>query len=305
MDYRVDVDFLEHPKTLHLFELAGSDGLIWLLRLWAYTTKHRPSGELSGLNARRIEAALQFAYESLETYEKTPPVNRVKVLVESGWLEYDESTKTYSSSGWKEYQTWVIGAKERSESAKKAAKVLWDTKRGISEPQAEGNAERMRGASESHDAVVDAPSPSPLPSPSHKEKKIAAGAAPRSDHKEFSEYWHDTYSKKLGLRYVFEGKKDGAIVQTILQRIDLSTAKQLVDLFFETDDEWILNKGGFKLSTFTGQINNLLQRRAGVTGKSRPKTQQEKDDDAIIAGMRRHQPNNRGGGFTKIGEVVK
>lgn len=161
MDFRVDADFLEHPKTLHLLELAGADGVVWLLRLWAFTTKHRPSGELCGMSAARIEAVLHFPYESIDNAEN-PGLDRVKTLVESGWLVLNEGTKTYLVSGWDEYQKWVVGAKERSESAKKAAKSRWDNRDKHNAPRIQS---AMHPARQSHNAVVDAPSPSPSPTP--------------------------------------------------------------------------------------------------------------------------------------------
>ena len=104
-----------------------------------------------------------------------------------------------------------------------------------------------------------------------EQRKIAAVAAPpkpnpvKSDHKAFVEYWHEVCLKRVGAPYIFNGKQDGSLVQTILRRVTLAEGRELIDLFFQTDDEWILKRGGFKLTIFIGQMNNLVQRKQGVT----------------------------------------
>lgn len=204
MDYRVDVDFLSHPKTIHLLQKAGTDGLAWLLALWAYTTKFRPEGDLCGIDAERIETALRVAYESHPNR-----TDRVTILVECGWLNAAENGLRVS--GWGEFQAWVIGSKARSLSAKKAAKSRWrnenktnaQRKRAASKAH---HADAMRSASQSHHAVVDAPSPTPSPTPNVEEApptetieqkrmrlRVSFDAFTKANAAEFIAYWNTSY----------------------------------------------------------------------------------------------------------------
>ena len=181
MDFRIDADFFEHPKALHLIESAGSDGLVWLFRLWAYATKYRQDGNLCGLDAARIRSALRVAEQAhqgcacdgcQEWYETVDPVH---VLSECGFLVLVGDT--YRLHDWDAWQPWVVGAKERSVAAQRAAKAKWDKGNN---PDAGRIASAGQAHHHNHKSTLcgsDAPSPSPSPSPSPKEDKNRAADA--------------------------------------------------------------------------------------------------------------------------------
>ena len=43
-DFRLSVSFLEHWKTIILQEELGSDAVLCLLKLWAFTAQNKPDG---------------------------------------------------------------------------------------------------------------------------------------------------------------------------------------------------------------------------------------------------------------------
>ena len=101
---------------------------------------------------------------------------------------------------------------------------------------------------------------SPVGDPPSKTKRTPSG-----DHQVLIDFWMKEYRDRVSQDYVFEGKKDGVAVATILKMVGLEEAKDLVLDFLNTNDEWILNHGGLKLSILPGQINKLKQKRANLT----------------------------------------
>lgn len=59
-DFRVAVDFFDHFKTIKLERQLGPEGVIALMRLWAWSAKNRPDGVLSGMDADDIEIAARW-----------------------------------------------------------------------------------------------------------------------------------------------------------------------------------------------------------------------------------------------------
>ena len=136
MDIRVDVDFLDHPKTRALLDRAGNDGVAWILRLWTFTAKYYPKGRLSGLDADRIRHVMRNAYDTHQDSD------HIEIMVNAGFLEL-RSGGVYCLHDWDYWQSWVFMSKERSVKARRAANTMWDKKKGR---DASRNASRARNA---------------------------------------------------------------------------------------------------------------------------------------------------------------
>lgn len=261
MDFRVDADFLDHPKTIRLLQLGGPDSVVHLFRLWAYATKHCPSGVLDGLDAESIDLALRFPCESRKYTESAERFGR---LFQCGFAHRDKNGN-FVISNWEKWQPWVIGSKERSEQARKAAKAKWDKKKTkmqtASHEHPISNTQSMRRAP----ADSNAPSPSPTPDSNIRDTNVSLAVTrkePTGDHAEFVRYFCESCERIVGIKYLFQGKKDGQKVKEILSQLkSLDLAKAFVDEFFAMDDPFF-EKSGYTIGVFSTQLNKIAQRLA-------------------------------------------
>ena len=92
-DFRVNVNFLDHPKTVKLERRLGFVGVKSLMRLWSWSAINRPDGQL-GTDIEDIEIAGQWSGE---------PDLFVNTLVALRWLDLS-SDGNYSLHDWEEYQ---------------------------------------------------------------------------------------------------------------------------------------------------------------------------------------------------------
>ena len=143
-DIRVLVSFWGHPKRKRLEMILGPGATGYLIDLWLRTAQDRPDGILTGWDETDI--ALAAGWEG-------DPSESVEALKKTGWLDVAEDG-TFLVHDWSEYQGWACGAKARSESARKAAKVRW--------ARSNAKAPTMRPHNESN-APAYAPSPNPSP----------------------------------------------------------------------------------------------------------------------------------------------
>ena len=93
MDIKIDVGFLEHPKTLRLLKRYGYGAITALLTLWTWCAKYHPDGDLSGLNDEDINAISCWKGD----------LNFAAALFATGFLDKDENG-CYSLHNWKEHQ---------------------------------------------------------------------------------------------------------------------------------------------------------------------------------------------------------
>jgi hypothetical protein len=56
-DFRIRIGFFRHHKALKLVRRLGLEGLVALLRLWAYAAEFHTNGDLAGMTAEDIELA--------------------------------------------------------------------------------------------------------------------------------------------------------------------------------------------------------------------------------------------------------
>ncbi|MCZ7647433.1 MAG: hypothetical protein M5U26_19615 [Planctomycetota bacterium] len=151
-DFRLNSTFWDHPKTIRLSTKLGVEGVLALLRLWSFATEHRTKGRLTGLSKHEIERAARWA---------GTPGKLVKTLVETGWVDID-GEGTLLLHEWELHQTWVVGAKARSEKARKASLARYDRD---APAEARSNARSSPQSNAPGKACGNAPLPTlPLPS---------------------------------------------------------------------------------------------------------------------------------------------
>lgn len=154
-DFRLSIGLFTHPKFIKLQRKLGDAGGLSYIRLLSFTAQHRPTGNLTGMDAEDIAIAAQWDSDA-ETF--------VAALVQIGLLD-DTGEGYYAVHDWVEHNPWAAGAPERSEKGKKAADARWGnsgSNRDECKTHANSNAGSMQDASGEH-----ARSNTPLlPSPS-------------------------------------------------------------------------------------------------------------------------------------------
>jgi len=141
-DFRTNVGFFDHPKTLRLQKKLGSDGVIHLQRLWAYTAVNKPKGII---DRDLVEDASRWTGEEGLF---------LKTLLDLKFLDVVDDSLV-AVHDWEEHNHWAFNADERSEEARRRANIRWHNSEETRE-DASSNA--------SSNAVSNAPflsSPSP------------------------------------------------------------------------------------------------------------------------------------------------
>lgn len=116
-DIRIATSFKGHRKRVRFETRIGQKGAsIYIVDLWLTVAIDRPDGVLTGWDEIDIAIAAGWPPDQ-------DPVNFVKILVETGWLDFNEGI--YSVHDWAEHQVWACGARARAEHARKAAQAKW------------------------------------------------------------------------------------------------------------------------------------------------------------------------------------
>lgn len=74
---------------------------------------------------------------------------------------------------------------------------------------------------------------------------------------EARDYFYLKYKEKTGNNYIADFAKDGKIFKELLKAIELKPLKEVINKFFNSDDEFIIKKTGFTTGAFRTQINKL------------------------------------------------
>ena len=64
-----------------------------------------------------------------------------------------------------------------------------------------------------------------------------------SEHNQLIRFWCDTYQERVGVRYPFNGGKDGATVKWLRSMYTDDEIRTFMVAFFDMEDEWIEDKG--------------------------------------------------------------
>jgi len=112
---------------------------------------------------------------------------------------------------------------------------------------------------------------------SHSERKQTHARPDRAASdlrvKPFLSWFAEEYERRLGAPYAIHWGKDGKRIKELPPAFDLPRLKDLATRFFESDDPWIREKGGFTIGVFTSQINKL----ATASGNGDAKAPEVKD----------------------------
>lgn len=126
-DFRLNVSFVDHPKTRKLIKRCGDIAPLCLLRLWSWATLNRPTGMLGKVSDDDLEFIARWNGEEGAFIE---------ACIKIGWI--DRTDKGHCElHDWQDNQPWVYNAEKRSQQARKAAAARWEKRTG---QDAEGNA---------------------------------------------------------------------------------------------------------------------------------------------------------------------
>ena len=137
IDIRLSLEFFDHPKIGKLEKRLGLEGVLCLLKLWAWAAKNRPSGKLEGLDIEDVEFVARWKGDEGEF---------VAALLAMRLL--DEVSGGFAIHDWEDHQAYASKSDERSSKARKAAEARWSKARVA----------HRDGASNAHTMLADATS---------------------------------------------------------------------------------------------------------------------------------------------------
>lgn len=117
-DFRVAIDFPDHPKTKRLIREFGPEGVLYLLRLWAFAANNNVTGCLANRDDQAISDAAGW--------EGDPGVFVAK-LIELRWIDVVDNVRYLH--GWTDFQSWIVGTSARQRRAHAAAQKRWEQRR--------------------------------------------------------------------------------------------------------------------------------------------------------------------------------
>lgn len=139
VDFRVETDFRHHGKIKELEVQLGPEGVVSLIRLWAFAAEHRTNGVLADMSEESIGAAALWPRDDDTLFVRT--LARLALLDATSWTtspsdEYsweeepdDELLPVgpFAIHNWERRNPYRFGAAERSAKAKKAARARYGT----------------------------------------------------------------------------------------------------------------------------------------------------------------------------------
>lgn len=129
-DFRLSVDYLDHPKIIKARRRFGDAFVIAHIKLIGFTAKWKPDGNLTGMDDEEIAIAAGWVGDAQEF---------VAALVELRLL--DEVDGSRQMHDWDDHNPFAATHAKRSEAAKANAKKRWNKKAGISDSDRQSNAD--------------------------------------------------------------------------------------------------------------------------------------------------------------------
>lgn len=114
IDIRLSLEFFDHPKSKKLKKRFGIEGVMALLKLWAWTAGNRPNGMLTGLDAEAVELAADWDGEEGAF---------VSTLLDLRLLDDDDGT--FAIHDWEDHQAYASKSEERSRRGAAGAAGKW------------------------------------------------------------------------------------------------------------------------------------------------------------------------------------
>lgn len=210
-DIRISVTLKNHPKLRRLTKRIGLVAMQCLVYLWIEAAQSKPDGELTGWDEEDIAYVSGWEGNSLRY---------VNALMESGLVE--KADGHYRIHDWAEHQPWAVGAKERSERARRAGLASAGKRRAHSE----STASQPQVSSESTGSSTPIPSSPILSPPTHSlplssSRELPPIANPLL-HDGFETLW-EAYPRKVNkeraLKAFIRINPDDALLQTMLDAL--------------------------------------------------------------------------------------
>lgn len=257
-DIRVDISLPRHLKYKRLKRVLGIDPMFYLITFWASVAEQIPNGELTGCSTQDIEELAGWDGE-VDLFCSS--------MIDVGFL--DKTEDGYYPHDWHEHQPWVVGAKERSETAKKAGKAS-ALKRKIKAGEAcfienleekTGEDGNKKPTDSSTPCSTDSQhnvekqlnrNPTPLlsfPTPISKKQNNNKGPVPESHRKEVAQLYLETFGKVMVPSNIW--KK----IDKLLQEYSIENVREAFDKMNGSQGKtWeylvgILKKNGSKKET--------------------------------------------------------
>ena len=104
------------------------------------------------------------------------------------------------------------------------------------------------------------------------EKDIeGSGKKPDPRIRKIFDFWASKYEKQYGRKYAFNGKKEGDLIKKALTVLEPRPLCERINLFFETEDPFIL-KAGHTIGVFYATINRPLDTATADPQAPKPRT---------------------------------
>ena len=111
-DMRIDVDFVDHPKTKRLIRMTGYEGFYCLMKLFSIAAKIYKRGELKNLDASDIEDLTGWTGEQGKL---------VEALLDPKICFLEQEGDLFIIHDWDVNQPWIYGFEGRSQIARQNA----------------------------------------------------------------------------------------------------------------------------------------------------------------------------------------
>ena len=181
-DIRIYKGFFRSRKVRRLRREFGSDGIVFLIKLWIDAAEHRPKGDLTGYTVEDIADAAEFDGDAKFF---------VGTLVDLKFLDHN-GDGSFSLHNWRNRQPWVFFSEERSENARRAVSARWEKYKKKPKPEPK---KRPKKKAKKNQAVntdrnagrnTERFCPLPLPTPSGKGRDNAKDAESFKDSSTFA-----------------------------------------------------------------------------------------------------------------------
>jgi phage replication O-like protein O len=81
----------------------------------------------------------------------------------------------------------------------------------------------------------------------------------KSEHKLIIDHWFSEYEKKFGIKYGFDGGKEGRMMKTLLSQFKYELLQLIITRFLNTPDDFIEKKIGYTISGLKVRANLIAQ----------------------------------------------
>ena len=133
LDFRLSVDYWDHPKIVKLVRRLGVDAAVSHQRLLGFARKEKTSGRLDSMTNEDIAIAAKWQGGAEEF---------VVTLLELRLLDQPAGTKDLEIHNWAHHNPFSVEVEARREQARKAVNARWEKARAISGSDTDSNTKR-------------------------------------------------------------------------------------------------------------------------------------------------------------------